>query len=103
MAKQNPKPNKALAQNPPATMPADPVAPQAGAIANAPPSVTEEATAKSTPVLRITAKRETFRRAGHTFGYLPRDIALGVLTEEQIGQLKSEPMLSCVEIEVEPE
>lgn len=97
MAKQNPKPKTAPEQ----IQPAPPV--RAGA-PDAPPEQDNEGHARTVrvkPVLRVSAKREGFRRAGHAFGYLPRDIVLDSLTEDQIEQIKADPMLTCVDVEVE--
>ncbi len=52
-------------------------------------------------VLRITAKQPGFRRAGYAFGQEAVDIAVADLSDEQYGHLTTEPMLVCVEAEVE--
>ncbi|WP_043112816.1 HI1506-related protein [Solimonas flava] len=52
-------------------------------------------------VLRVTAKREGFRRAGITFGSASVDLPIADLKKEQIEALKSEPMLVAVEAEAE--
>lgn len=57
--------------------------------------------ASPTAVLRITSKQPGFRRAGYIFGREAVEIHLADLTGEQIEQLKIEPMLVCVEAEVE--
>ena len=57
--------------------------------------------ASPTAVLRITAKQPGFRRAGYAFGSGAVDIHLTDLSDEQIEQLTTEPMLVCVEAEIE--
>lgn len=52
-------------------------------------------------VLRVTAKRDGFRRAGFAFGSAPVDLPIANLTKDQIELLKSEPMLVVVEAEAE--
>lgn len=92
MAKQNQKPK---------LPPAPPV--RAGA-PDAQPEEDNEGHARSVrvvPVLRVSSKREGFRRAGHAFYAQPRDIAINDLTEDQIEQIKADPMLTCAEVEVE--
>lgn len=51
-------------------------------------------------VLRVVAKREGFRRAGRAFGAAPTDIPLDQLNKAQLEQLKSDPMLVCVEADI---
>lgn len=54
---------------------------------------------KEIPALLITARAESFRRAGFRFGKEPLGIALECLTEEQIEQLKKEPNLIVEEVD----
>lgn len=48
-------------------------------------------------VLVVAAKRDKFRRAGFEFGAEPKRLLCADLTEAQIAQLKSEPMLVVTE------
>lgn len=102
MAKQKPK--SPQNQTPPAQPDAAP-GNQPGAPDTTPPSGQDEGHARTVrvvPVLRITAKRQGFRRAGFAFSdILPRDIPLSDLIEAQVEQLLSERMLNCVRAEVE--
>lgn len=54
---------------------------------------------KEIPALLITARAESFRRAGFRFGKEPLGIALECLTEDQIEQLKNEPNLIVEEVD----
>ncbi|MDP1681082.1 MAG: hypothetical protein Q8L39_04830 [Burkholderiales bacterium] len=56
---------------------------------------------KTVKVLRVIAKQQGFRRAGREFGTAATDIVLAELSDEHIQQLMSEPMLSCIEVEIE--
>ena len=51
--------------------------------------------------LRIVAKRDGFRRAGHVFGSAAVTLPLNVLSDDQYEQLKSEPMLVVSEVDIE--
>lgn len=87
MAKQTHKPKTAPTQTPPA-----------------PPEQENEGHARTVrvvSVLRVSAKRDGFRRAGHAFYAEPRDIAINDLTEAQIEQIKADPMLTCVEVDAD--
>lgn len=50
-------------------------------------------------VLRITAKRDGFRRAGIAHPAQPTDHPLDSLSDDQVEALKAEPMLVVEEIE----
>lgn len=56
--------------------------------------------AKTVKGLRIAAKRDGFRRAGHEFGREAKDIPLADLKKEQIEQIKNDPSLLCVEVDI---
>lgn len=64
-------------------------------------AVKEVAKKRTIPVLRVTARGKSFRRAGFAFGESPVDIPLASLTDKQVGALKSEKMLVAVEAEAE--
>lgn len=49
-------------------------------------------------VLYVVAKREGFRRAGMAFGSEKTRLVVSKLTDEQIDQLKTEPMLVVTEV-----
>ena len=51
-------------------------------------------------ILRISARRESFRRAGIAHTVAAADHPLDTLTAEQIAALKAEPMLLVVELDV---
>lgn len=53
--------------------------------------------------LRVSAKVAGFRRAGRAWGTVPEDVPAAEFTREQIAQLKSDPSLTVVEIEIEVE
>jgi len=53
------------------------------------------------PALRITARRDGFRRAGIEHGASPVDHPLASLSKAQIAQLKAEPALVVVEVEID--
>ena len=50
-------------------------------------------------ILRISARREGFRRAGIAHTVAPADHPLDTLTAKQIAALKAEPMLLVVELD----
>lgn len=50
--------------------------------------------------LSIVAKRDSFRRAGHAFGAEAKEIPLSDLSKEQIEQLRTDPMLVCVAVDI---
>lgn len=89
------------------------IAPSEAATASAPETTQEQAGAVQTqdqpmlsgvngpdPVigLRITSRREGFRRAGRAWGKQPTEIALADLSDEEIAMLKAESMLAVEEI-----
>ena len=53
-------------------------------------------------MIRITSKRDGFRRAGIAHPATPTDYANEVFTKQQLAQLKAEPMLVVEEIEDKP-
>ena len=54
--------------------------------------------------LRIHAKREIFYSAGivEPFGFDPREIAFSDLKDEQVVELKADPFLVVVEVDIAP-
>ena len=50
--------------------------------------------------LSVIAKREGFRRGGHTFGSEPKQLFLVDLSKAQIEAIRSEPMLFVTEVTV---
>lgn len=61
-----------------------------------------KAAGPATKGLKVIARRDTFRRAGYVFSGEPTVIALDALTDEQVEQLKSEPLLVVQEVDLEP-
>ena len=55
---------------------------------------------KSVPGIQVTAKRAGFRRAGIAWGTEPIGIALSDLSKEQLKQIRTEPMLTVVDIDI---
>lgn len=53
--------------------------------------------------LKVTARADHFRRAGHVFTGEARVIPLSDLTDEQVEQLKTEPMLVVQDVDIKPE
>lgn len=53
-------------------------------------------------MIRITAKREGFRRAGMVHPAAPTEYPDGTFKPEQLALLKAEPMLVVDEVEDEP-
>ena len=53
------------------------------------------------PALRVTARRDTFRRAGYTFTGEPTDIPLADLTKANIAQLRGEKLLVVQDVEID--
>jgi|JI6StandDraft_1071083.scaffolds.fasta_scaffold85209_4 hypothetical protein len=51
--------------------------------------------------LRVTARRDSFRRIGRTFGADPVDIPLSDLKKEEIAALHADRMLVVSEVEIE--
>jgi len=56
----------------------------------------------TTTVLRVAAKADGYRREGLKFSVASADIPLALFSSAQLHRLKSDPMLSCEEVEVEP-
>lgn len=56
---------------------------------------------KTRKVLVVVAKHEGFRRAGFSFGSEPARLIVSELTDEQVEQLKGEPMLVVTEVDEE--
>lgn len=53
--------------------------------------------------LKVTARADHFRRAGFAFTGEARVIPLSDLTEEQVEQLKNEPLLVVQEVDIKAE
>lgn len=51
-------------------------------------------------ILRITSKRDGFRRGGMAHPATATDHAIDAFTKEQLAQIKAEPMLTVEEIDV---
>lgn len=108
MAKKPPVAPKAPAgapDTPPATASAP--APEqtqehAGAGETQAPAAAPNAPKKTDPVsgLRISAKREGFRRAGRAWSKQPTEIPLAGMSKADVAALKAEPMLTVEEIEL---
>lgn len=62
-----------------------------------------KAAGPATKGLKVIARRDNFRRAGHVFGSEAVVIALSELTDEQVEQLKNEPLLVVQEVDIKPE
>lgn len=76
---------------------------KASAVSNKTPESVPEKTQKQAGAgkvkgLRITAKREGFRRAGRAWSMTPTDVTLADLSDEEISALKAETMLTVEEI-----
>jgi Mu-like prophage FluMu N-terminal domain len=56
----------------------------------------------ATKGLKVIAKRDGFRRAGHVFSGEAKVLPLSELTEEQADAIRAESMLVCTEVEIEP-
>ena len=52
---------------------------------------------KQEPMLRVTAKRDGFRRAGRAWSGTT-EVPVSELTEDQVAALKAEPMLVVEEV-----
>lgn len=64
----------------------------------APETTQKQAGAGKANGLRITAKREGFRRAGRAWSMTPTEVLLADLSEGEIALLKAETMLAVEEI-----
>lgn len=53
-------------------------------------------------VLRVSAKAEGYRREGLAFSIDTNDIPLSLLSSAQLQRLKSDSMLTCKIVEIEP-
>lgn len=53
--------------------------------------------------IRITAKKDGFRRAGQAHGSTPATYPDGTFGKEQLAALRAEPMLVVEELPAEPE
>ncbi|GEO82275.1 HI1506-related protein [Pararhodospirillum oryzae] len=54
-------------------------------------------------ILRVSARRPGFRRAGRAWDTAPTDLNPETLTAEQVAALKAEPMLVVEEIALPPD
>lgn len=52
-------------------------------------------------IIRITARKDGFRRAGMAHSTTPTDHPADSITKEQLAALKAEPMLTVQELEVD--
>lgn len=52
-------------------------------------------------ILRITARRDGFRRAGRAWTVAPQDVPADTLSDDQLAALRAEPMLTVIEIPAE--
>lgn len=57
----------------------------------------------ATQGLKVTARADHFRRAGFAFTGEARVIPLSDLTDDQVEQLKAEPMLVVQDVEIKAE
>ena len=64
------------------------------------PKSGQSKTEKTVKILRVAAKHDGFRRAGYEFGREAKDISVTDLKKEQIEQIKNDPSLVCVEVDV---
>jgi hypothetical protein len=53
--------------------------------------------------LKVVPKRDGFRRAGHVFSGEGKTIAYADLTDDQVEQLKGDPMLVVIEVDLPAE
>lgn len=67
------------------------------------PNTAQGNSAASTAGLEVISTRDGFRRAGLIWGKKPAVIPLADLSQEQIDMLKSEPILSVREVELDTE
>ncbi|BBL70332.1 HI1506-related protein [Methylogaea oryzae] len=59
--------------------------------------------AEKAPGLRVTAKREGFRRAGWNWSTAPIELPAANFSKEEIAALRAEPMLVVEDIEIAAE
>ncbi|SDO76449.1 hypothetical protein SAMN05216303_102295 [Rhodoferax sp. OV413] len=62
----------------------------------------DQAAGPATKGLKIIARCESFRRAGHSFGADAKTISLADLTDDQVDLLKGERLLVVQEVDIEP-
>lgn len=62
---------------------------------------TPKAAGPATKGIKVIARAATFRRAGFVFGAEPVVIPLAGLTDEQVEQLRTEPLLVCQDVDIE--
>ena len=60
------------------------------------------ATPKIPNGVRVVSKTQGFRRAGRAWSVTPTDVLLEALGQEQLVQLRAEPMLVVTDIVIEP-
>ena len=60
----------------------------------------KSAAGPATRGLKVTAKRESFWRAGFQFGFEPKSVALSEITREQKEAIEAEPMLLVQEVDM---
>ena len=58
----------------------------------------QEQAKQAVPMLRVTAKRDGFRRAGREW-HGTTDVPLAELTDDQVAALEAEPMLAVEHVE----
>ena len=69
--------------------------------ATTPPNPTDAPTkAKSVKGLEVIARDTVFYRAGHEWAAEPRSVKLSDLTQEQIDELRNEPMLIVRDVDI---
>lgn len=66
---------------------------QSTAAASTKPETPSKPKAAAVKVLRVTARRPSFRRAGIAFGRTEKVLRLDELTKEQVKAIKAEPQL----------
>lgn len=76
----------------------DPSAPPASTPPPASETTQKQADAGKVNGLRVTAKREGFRRAGRAWSMSPTEVLLAELSDTEIALLKAETMLAVEEI-----
>lgn len=56
---------------------------------------------KTTPGIRVVATTAGFRRAGRAWSVEPSDVPLRDLNKEQIAQIRAEPLLAVIDIDID--
>lgn len=92
-------PKKPAAPKPPAA-PKAPTAPKPDDAPKAGENIKPPASGEPVKALSVQAKREGFRRAGRAWSKEATVVPLTDLTEAEIEQLRSEPMLTVAEVEI---